>query len=222
MYKTFLSESSKSIEKKVIKLIRENGYAVFTDLDDTKMYVTEVKNGYGYGVTSYEDSAEVNLNGKDINWDLIEGTGVADIAGTGDGFNKKMHRKSCKHKNKNGTLNDTMDCDALSESPVGAVGRTGYNDAKLHVTPELRQEFKKIVKRLGGKTVAKELLSQMNGQVTERYNKWEGSIQNLLIDVLDGEVDRVDTFEEAGLLTRDAGVVIKNEGKTYQITILEV
>lgn len=50
----------------------------------------------------------------------------------------------------------------LEESPVGLVGRTGFADAAVHVTPLLRAEFKKIVKRLGGKTVARQLLAEMN------------------------------------------------------------
>lgn len=52
--------------------------------------------------------------------------------------------------------------EALTESPVGMVGRTGAIDAKAHVTPELRAEFKKLVKKLGGKTVARQLLAEMN------------------------------------------------------------
>lgn len=55
----------------------------------------------------------------------------------------------------------------MNESPVGSVGRTGVRDAQAHVTPELRAEFKKIVRKLGGKTVARQLLAEMNGQVSE-------------------------------------------------------
>ena len=53
----------------------------------------------------------------------------------------------------------------LDESAVGLVGRTGTKDAQAHVTPELRAEFKKIVKKLGGKTVARQLLAEMNAGV---------------------------------------------------------
>ena len=51
----------------------------------------------------------------------------------------------------------------IQESPVGSVGRTGAKDAIEYITPELRAEFKRIVKKLGGKTVARELLNTMNG-----------------------------------------------------------
>lgn len=74
--------------------------------------------------------------------------------------------------NKKCTRTDDCECEEcqnlhVNESPVGMVGRTGYTDAKAHVTPELRARFKKIVKELGGKTVARQLLAEMNGQVSE-------------------------------------------------------
>ena len=50
----------------------------------------------------------------------------------------------------------------LFESAVGMVGRTGAADAKAHVSEELRTEFKAMVKKLGGKTVARQLLAEMN------------------------------------------------------------
>lgn len=55
----------------------------------------------------------------------------------------------------------------LDESPVGAIGRTGKYDAEAHVTPELQKEFMNIVKKLGGKTVARLLLNQMNSRGDE-------------------------------------------------------
>ncbi len=55
----------------------------------------------------------------------------------------------------------------IEESAVGSVGRTGFADAKAHVTPELRAQFKKIVKQLGGKTVARQLLAEMNHGIQE-------------------------------------------------------
>ena len=50
----------------------------------------------------------------------------------------------------------------LSESPVGKVGRTKDNEADEHIeNTDVAKRFKKIVRELGGKTVAKKLLSQM-------------------------------------------------------------
>jgi len=62
---------------------------------------------------------------------------------------------------------------AINESPVGMVGRTGAADAKAHVGAELRAQFKKIVKQIGGKTVARQLLAEMNagGPLDESDNK---------------------------------------------------
>jgi hypothetical protein len=51
----------------------------------------------------------------------------------------------------------------INESPVGQIGRTGKNDAVAHIEGSaLEKEFQKIVKQLGGKTVARELLQRMN------------------------------------------------------------
>ena len=64
---------------------------------------------------------------------------------------------------------------AIDESAVGMVGRTGVADAKAHVGAELRAEFKKIVKKIGGKTVARQLLAEMNagGPIEEEILKEE-------------------------------------------------
>jgi len=64
----------------------------------------------------------------------------------------------------------------LIESPVGQVGRTGQLDANNHVTPELQKEFMKIVKQLGGKTVARLLLSKMNSQSDKISNAGDKSL----------------------------------------------
>lgn len=52
----------------------------------------------------------------------------------------------------------------LLESPVGSVGRTGVKDAEEYVTDEKIAEFSKIVKKLGGKTVARHLLNCLDSQ----------------------------------------------------------
>ena len=51
----------------------------------------------------------------------------------------------------------------LDESAVGMVGRTGRGDADTHLTsnPDLIRRFKKIVRELGGKTVAHLLLKKI-------------------------------------------------------------
>ena len=54
----------------------------------------------------------------------------------------------------------------LDESAVGTPGRTTEKDAEEHINDELVAEFKKIIKKLGGKTVAKVLLDKL-GQKPE-------------------------------------------------------
>jgi len=93
---------------------------------------------------------------------FLEDTASADIAQTEPklGLTKKCPKE---------------DCDDLDESPVGKVGRTGVLDAKAHVSDTLRAQFKKIVKQLGGKTVARQLLAEMNSGIVESYSvSWVG------------------------------------------------
>jgi hypothetical protein len=101
---------------------------------------------------------------------FLEGTVASDIAqSTGSMGLQKKKRKGqgsgdCPCK----TDPESEECkekQALKESPVGSVGRTGAKDAIEYITPELRAEFKRIVKKLGGKTVAKELLNTMNANI---------------------------------------------------------
>ena len=54
----------------------------------------------------------------------------------------------------------------INESAVGTPGRTTVKDAEEHINDELVAEFKKIIKKLGGKTVAKVLLDKL-GQKPE-------------------------------------------------------
>lgn len=66
----------------------------------------------------------------------------------------------------------------LKESPVGQRGRTGQADAEAHVTPELQKEFMAIVKKLGGKTVARLLLNGMNSNSDKLSNDGDKSLTN--------------------------------------------
>jgi len=54
----------------------------------------------------------------------------------------------------------------ILESAVGKPGRTTEKDAEDHIDDELVAEFRKIIKKLGGKTVAKVLLDKL-GQKSE-------------------------------------------------------
>ena len=53
----------------------------------------------------------------------------------------------------------------INESAVGTPGRTTVKDAEEHINDELLAEFKKIIKKLGGKTVAKVLLDKLSQKV---------------------------------------------------------
>jgi hypothetical protein len=54
-----------------------------------------------------------------------------------------------------------MNFKELLESPVGKKGRTSVKDAHAHISPELEKEFFKLVKLMGGKTVADVLLNNI-------------------------------------------------------------
>jgi len=51
----------------------------------------------------------------------------------------------------------------LAESPVGKVGRTKDSEALTHIeNSDVAKRFRKIVRELGGKTVARQLLAGMS------------------------------------------------------------
>jgi hypothetical protein len=87
--------------------------------------------------------------------------------------------------------------EVTNESPVGYVGRTGKAEAEAHVTPELEKRFKDIIKEMGGKTVAKELMSRMDCKGTE--------------------TDISESTEQTPMsYLRDSGYKIKSENPTKQ------
>jgi len=56
----------------------------------------------------------------------------------------------------------------ITESPVGYVGRTKDSEALEHIEKsDVVKRFRKIVKELGGKNVARQLLAGMNSVGTE-------------------------------------------------------
>jgi len=69
----------------------------------------------------------------------------------------------------------------VTESPVGMVGRTRDSEALSHIeSSELAKEFRKIVKKLGGKNVARQLLAGMNNsgkkiEITEKSDTMDPS-----------------------------------------------
>lgn len=63
-------------------------------------------------------------------------------------------------------MNESESIEQVDESAVGAPGRTTVKDAEDHIDDELVTEFKKIIKKIGGKTVAKVLLDKL-GQKPE-------------------------------------------------------
>jgi len=66
----------------------------------------------------------------------------------------------------------------LVESPVGTVGRTGKIDALNHIDDNLKKKFFKIVKELGGKTVARELINTLNADSNPLSKKGDNTLNN--------------------------------------------
>ena len=68
----------------------------------------------------------------------------------------------------------------LTESAVGKPGRTTTKDAEDHIDDELIAEFKKIIKKLGGKTVAKVLLDKLSqkAEIKDEIEHIEDLIDN--------------------------------------------
>ena len=87
----------------------------------------------------------------------------------------------------------------LIERPVWQVCRTGYADADNHVTPELEKEFMKIVKQLGGKTVARLLLSKMNSQSNKISDTGDKTLPKDLGDAAIHESEEEDLLIKKGI-----------------------
>ena len=68
----------------------------------------------------------------------------------------------------------------IMESAVGAPGRTTVKDAEDHINDELVAEFKKIIKKIGGKTVAKVLLDKLGAkpEIKDEIDHIEDIIDN--------------------------------------------
>lgn len=68
----------------------------------------------------------------------------------------------------------------LNESAVGKPGRTTEKDAEEHIDDELVAEFKKIIKKIGGKTVAKVLLDKLGAkpEIKDEIDHIEDIIDN--------------------------------------------
>ena len=141
--------------------------------------------------------------------EVLEDTTTGDIAPSiGDGFGKHRKRKRLCEK-----------CQAeINESPVGSVGRTDAKSALEHLSPELKKEFKKLLKAVGGKTVMRYLLA--NAPLKEA-SKNEYNFQDMLVELLDKSHIDVNSFEELGLMSNNAGLVVKYKNKKYQLTIVE-
>jgi len=96
--------------------------------------------------------------------EIFEGTVAADIAqATPPNKPLKKRKGSGDCPCEGDPMGEECQKKRLQESPVGSIGRTGAKDAEEYVSDELRAEFKKIVKKIGGKTVARLLLNTMNG-----------------------------------------------------------
>ena len=74
----------------------------------------------------------------------------------------------------------------ITESPVGQVGRTKEEEALAHIeNTNLAVKFRKIVKELGGKSVARQLLAGMNatGKRVLESNYTNKSVESFIRDM---------------------------------------
>ncbi len=81
-----------------------------------------------------------------------------------------------------GKFRDWLGKNLLNEAAVGQKGRTSYKEAQEYCdeNEELVNEFRKILKKLGGKTVAKALLDKL-AQKPEIKDEIE-HISNIVMD----------------------------------------
>ena len=58
-------------------------------------------------------------------------------------------------------------------------------------------------------------------EILDEGNKNEQKLEDLLVDVLWDDVDDVTSFDNAGIMTNNNGVVVSYKGKEFQLTIVE-
>jgi len=105
--------------------------------------------------------------------DVGSGSGTEPMVKYGE---KPLRRKNKKAENKMKSFRDLV---KVEESPVGKVGRTKDSEAAEHIeNSSLAKEFRKIVKKLGGKNVARQLLAGMkqNGSKVKEGGEGTGSV----------------------------------------------
>ena len=77
--------------------------------------------------------------------------------------------------------------DEINESPVGQIGRTTSTDADEFIenNPQVLEQFRKIVQKMGGKTVARRILDRMSNNQTIRKSISEATekVDDYLRDV---------------------------------------
>ncbi len=158
--------------------------------------------------------------------DFEEGTVSSDIAGTGTGFEKKIRKQKLPKEIE----------DEITESPVGSRGRTTQKDAEAYVTDAHRAEFRKIVKKIGGKAVAKHLLNTLNAmpkskfasiteasedELSESTEDQASLALSIAADECSRHIDILGSFEERGVMTRDAGFEMDYKNSTFQVTVVQ-
>lgn len=110
----------------------------------------------------------------------------------------------------------------LDESAVGQRGRTSSEEVTTHVkdNPALYKEFKKIVKKLGGKSVARKLLDTMSMPIG--WDIHESEIAEEAEEILESvvnEVDKQDNIIDIEGILRKEGFKIKSVTKD-EITLM--
>lgn len=104
----------------------------------------------------------------------------------------------------------------LNESPVGKPGRTGIADAQAHISDELVKEFQAIIKKLGGKAVATQLMNgfkptpkpEINDQSAEVIVSEGSDYYDEIISAMDKGDSKFDQmlWDELEKMTADSGV----------------
>ncbi len=83
-------------EKKVAGIIKKHGYAMFDNDKGEQVAITDIDDGWGYGLSNRDNDVEIDLSDMFMDWRLVEGTVAGDIAGTGDGFENDIRKKKLK------------------------------------------------------------------------------------------------------------------------------
>ncbi len=230
MFESFIVEGT-SLEKKVQKLIKKNGYAMFNDGQGRLLSVTDIDDGIAYGMTNDDEDEYVDLSGDSQRW-FLEGTVASDVAQSTGKLEKKILRKPLDDEEDEDDITEASDKqaielvdDALDLVQGGKVDSFKWMKAMKKAQAEAKSsKLKNAIEDAkdaihGDSNKAFWLASRI---VSGKLSEASDDVTEALMDAaIDGGIAVLGSFEDRDVMTRDAGFEMNYKNKVYQVTITQ-